>query len=287
MITVVGDVLVDVVVRPAEPLRPDSDTPASVQWRQGGAAANVAACIAELGHPVVLRGRVGDDPAGAFLRDRLAAAGAGLVVATGEQTGTVVAIVDGQSRHMLTDRGASGDLSPTDLPAGWLDGTSHVHVSGYALLHPGSRAAGVAALEQALAAGTGVSVDPASAAPLRAMGADAFLALLPGPVLLTPNAEEAEVLTGLTDPVEAARALGRLTGEAVVTDGPRGAVWSDGGSVRRVEAAPVDGPVDPVGAGDAFLAGLLVARAGGVDVPAQLVAATTTAAARVGGAPVS
>jgi sugar/nucleoside kinase (ribokinase family) len=63
----------------------------------------------------------------------------------------------------------------------------------------------------------------------------------------------------------------------VVTLGAGGAVWSDGTSVRRcaVDAVVPDG--DPVGAGDAFTAGLLRARLAGAAVDAQLTAGCTVA----------
>ena len=41
-----------------------------------------------------------------------------------------------------------------------------LHVSGYALLRPGSRAAAITAIDRAREQGMKVSVDPASAAPL-------------------------------------------------------------------------------------------------------------------------
>lgn len=295
-VAIVGDVLVDVVVAPATPLNPGSDTPSRITWGPGGAAANVARHLARLDVEVRLVGRVGDDVAGRWLLAQLAHVGVGVdgvVVAQDGRTGTVVALHrddgGGPDRDMLTDRGASADLSPDDLPQDWLDGVGHVHLSGYTVLHPATRPVARRVLAQARAAALPVSVDPASAAPLRTLGGDAFLELVGTPVLLCPNAEEAAVLTGLQDPVEASLALAVRCGETLVSDGARGVVWSDGREVVRQAAVGVDGPVDPVGAGDALLAGLLATRVQGRDVPTQLAAAVRVAAGAIrrGSLPVS
>lgn len=284
MIAVVGDVLVDVVVAHDGPVAAGSDTPAAITWRRGGAAANTAAWLAHLRQPVRLVGRIGDDPGGRALADALAAVGVSLALSLDPvlPTGTVVAMVHHDERDMYTSRGAAGALVPTDLPGGWLDGVRHLHLSGYTLLSPSTREAGLAALQAAATVGAAISVDPASAGPLAAVGADLVLSWLPEGTLLTPNAAEATVLTGMPEPAAAASALGGRFGEAVVTLGSGGALWSDGSRLVRVEATPVpDG--DPVGAGDAFTAGLLAARQQGLDVETQLRAACDVAGRLVRG----
>lgn len=67
----------------------------------------------------------------------------------------------------------------------------------------------------------------------------------------------------------------------VVTLGAAGALWSDGEHVLRVPAAAAE-CVDTTGAGDAFAAGLLAARAGGAEPREQLVAGCALAARAVG-----
>lgn len=289
LVVVVGDVLVDVVVRPTGPVAPGSDTPATITWRQGGAAANTAVALADLGTPVRLVGRIGDDVAGRGLQAALTDRGVRtrLTVDPAVATGTVMALVGADERDMFTDRGASGLLGVADLVDGWLDGATHLHLSGYTLLASASRGAGRAALAAAAAAGLSVSVDPASAGPLRGVGAARFLSWLPPGTLLTPNVDEAAVLTGHTDPVAAAVALADRLGEVVVTCGAQGAVWTDGDRVVRRPAVPVPegGVADPVGAGDAFTAGLLAARLDGASVADQLTRANAAAADAVSGSP--
>jgi ribokinase len=258
-VVVVGDVATDVVVVLSGNPAPGSDRPASIRSRGGGAGANVAVHLAQLGTPVLLAGCIGDDAAGAGLVAELTAAGIGLALRTvpGAPTGTIVSLVepDGQ-RSMLADRGANLDLRPDDVPAPEPGG--HLHLSGYTLLDPGPRAAGLAALDSATAAGCTVSVDPASTGPLAAYGVDRWLADTAGATVLLPNANEARLLTGCADAADAAQALARTHPVVAVSLGAEGALWASGEILvhRPAHAADV---VDTTGAGDAFAAGLLAA----------------------------
>jgi len=258
-VVVVGDVATDVVAVLAGGPAPGSDRPAAIRTRGGGAGANVAVHLAQLGVPVVLAGCIGDDAAGAGLVAELTAAGVHLALRTvaDTATGTIVSLVepDGQ-RSMLADRGANLALQPEDVPAPPAGG--HLHLSGYTLLDPGPRAAGLAALAAAVAAGCTVSVDPASTGPLAAYGVDRWLADTAAATLLLPNADEAKLLTGCADPADAARALAERHAIVAVSLGAEGALWaSRGGLVHRPPHATV--VVDTTGAGDAFAGGLLAA----------------------------
>ncbi|MGY1826419.1 carbohydrate kinase family protein [Blastococcus sp. SYSU DS0541] len=262
-VVVVGDVATDVVAVLAGDPAPGSDRPARIVSRGGGAGANVAAHLARLGTPVLLAGCIGDDAAGAGLSAELTAGGVELRLRTvpGGATGTIVSLVepDGQ-RSMLADRGANLALRPADVPAPPPGG--HLHLSGYTLLDPGPRDAGLAALRTAAAAGCSVSVDPASTGPLRAYGVDRWLADTAVATLVLPNAEEARLLTGCADVTAAARALAARHAIAVVTLGADGALWAAGDELVHRPAHPTD-VVDTTGAGDAFAAGLLAAWLGG------------------------
>jgi sugar/nucleoside kinase (ribokinase family) len=258
-VVVVGDVATDVVAVLAGQPAPGSDRPASIRSRGGGAGANVAVHLAQLGTPVLLAGCIGDDAAGAGLVAELTAAGVGLALRTvpGAPTGTIVSLVepDGQ-RSMLADRGANLDLRPDDVPAPRPGG--HLHLSGYTLLDAGPRAAGLAALAVATSAGCTVSVDPASTGPLATYGVDRWLADTAGATVLLPNADEAGLLTGCTDAADAARALARRHAVVAVSLGAEGALWAAGEVLVHRPALAAD-VVDTTGAGDAFAAGLLAA----------------------------
>jgi len=281
-VVVVGDVMTDVVATLSGPIAHGSDTAARVVQRGGGAGANVAVWLARSGATVTLIGCVGDDPAGREAARALAAEGVDvqLAIDAARPTGTCVVLVEpGGERSMLPDAGANAGLQAVALP----QDAAHLHLAGYALLHPGSRPAARALLAAARDAGLGVSVDPASAAPLK--GANAFLEWVQGVDLLVPNRDEAAVLTGMRDPEAAARALTAQAREVVVTLGAEGALWSDGASQLRAPALDVHA-VDTTGAGDAFAAGLLAARMAGAEPSDALGAGCSLAAlavARAGG----
>jgi ribokinase len=259
-VVVLGDLMVDVVAVASGPLARASDTPAHVEVRGGGSAANVAAWLAALGVPVALVARVGDDDRGRAAVAELAAAGVECHVEVDPErpTGTCVVLVEpGGERSMLPDPGAN------DAPAGEVPAGDHLHVSGYALLRTGARPAAVAAIARARERGTPVSVDPASAALLT----PAFLEWAAGADLLLANEDEAEALGDLT-----------CFPEVVIKGGDRGASWTDWSDRVRVAAEPAT-VIDTTGAGDAFAAGLLAARLDGTS-PREALEAGCRVAAR-------
>jgi sugar/nucleoside kinase (ribokinase family) len=268
-VVVVGDVAVDVLVEPCSPAVPGADVPARIRMRAGGAGANTAAWLAHLGADVTLVARLGDDPAGRAAVDDLRAAGVrpALVVDRDHPTCTVVVLLADGDRTMLSDRGAAARLAPADLPD--LEGADHLHLSGYVLLDLASRAAGRAALAAARAAGLSTSVDP-QAAP--ALGPE-FVDDVHGVDLLLPNAAELAALGGVD-------ALRDIVGAVAVTDGPRAARWTDRHGMWATDPPPAE-VVDPTGAGDAFDAGVLLARLTGAGPEAALAAGCAAGAAAV------
>ncbi len=277
---VLGDVMVDVVVRLSRPLARASDAPALIGFHGGGSAANTAAWLAAAGAETVLVGRVGDDERGGGARDELRAAGVDVRLAVDPQfpTGTCLVLVgpDGE-RTMAPDAGANDALREGDLPGELLVEGGHLHVAGYALLRQRSRPAARGAIERALKAGMTVSVDPSSAALL----SPAFLDCAAGAGLLLPNAPEAQALTGEDDAERAARKLTERFGEVVVTLGAEGALWTAGDQAIRAAAVPVEAVEDSTGAGDAFAAGFLGARVGGASAAEALAAGCRLAARAV------
>jgi ribokinase len=282
-VIVVGDLMADVVAWVSAPLAHASDTPAQITTHPGGGGANVAARLVEAGVPALLVARVGDDDPGESALAGLRRAGVELEIAIDplRPTGTCVVIVEPSGeRTMLPDRGANAALAPGDLPIDEFTAGAHLHLSGYTLLDPGSRSAGLVAIEHARTAGMSISVDPASAAPLQEAGPQTFLGWVRHAGLLLPNAEEAAVLTGARDPEAAAWALARDGREVVITLGAGGALWSDGEHVERAPASPAPAQVDSTGAGDAFTAGWLASRLQGAE-PTEALAAANFAAAQV------
>src|SRR5204862_7910643 len=100
----------------------------------GGSAAITAVAAARLGLRVALVAAVGADPAGAFMREQLAAEGVDVrFVAVREDapTGMTVALSRGGDRAILTALGAVASLTAADVPESLLTGARHVHASSW------------------------------------------------------------------------------------------------------------------------------------------------------------
>jgi ribokinase len=291
-VVVVGDLVTDVVVVTGGEIAIGSDTAAAITVGGGGQAANTAAWLAHAGRPVTLVAAVGDDAAGRERVAELTALGVRCAVRAhpGAATGSVVVLTSAEERTMITDRGAALLLDPADVTTEvkTAPGAVHLHLSGYPLLDEGSQPGGLAALAAARERGLTISVDAASATPLRRFGAQAFLELVRGVDLLLVNADEAATLAGPGSPAEQGSRLARNARHVVVKLGGAGAVWCGRDSALRSGAGSGVPMIDPTGAGDAFAAGLLAAWSSGAD-PAEALAAGAAlgavAVAQVGARP--
>jgi sugar/nucleoside kinase (ribokinase family) len=261
-VVVIGDLMTDTVAHAMLPLAKASDTPATVTMHGGGSGANIAAWLAVDGTEVAFVGRRGADIAGRNRDMELMGYGvdARLVMDPERPTGTCVVMVTHKGdQTMLSDPGANAALSPDDLPKDLFTPGCHLHVSGYTLLNTGSRQATLAALSMARRAGMTISVDGASSAPLERAGAEPFLQMTNGATLLFVNADQGRVLTGRSEPEQAARVLNAWYPHVVMKLAAQGALYYANGRPDpvRVPAPPVERIVDRTGAGDAFCAGFL------------------------------
>lgn len=264
-VIVVGDVIDDVHAFTEGPIRPDTDTLASIALRPGGSAANTACWIGHLGVPVTFYGRVGE-------RDRerhqMEFAKYGVVAELQgdpeRPTGTIVVIVHGDSRTMLSDRGANLTLDVSDVEV-TEDSPAVLHLTGYSFFHRDSIDDLVGLMDRTKAAGGQVVLDCSSAGFLADHGAEWWWDIARHATIVRGNEDEAKFLTG-EDPERAAEAFAAHGVVGIVTLGPDGASWCEpGGSVRHLDASPLgpSGFVDPTGAGDAFSAGLIASLASG------------------------
>jgi sugar/nucleoside kinase (ribokinase family) len=250
----VGDVMVDVTASGV-------GHAARISLAHGGSAVNAAIWAAVAGADATVVGRVGDDLGGHALRTALRERGvrSDFSVDPEAATGTFL-VVDGEIR---ADRGANARFSPDDLPEP-LE-ADVVLVSGYL---PGPTVA--KALERA--EGTWLALAPAFLDPLP-----------PGANAILVDDVEARRMTG-SAPEEAARMLGERFRLACVTCGADGAVAVLDGRLETSRPEPVAN-ASPVGAGDAFAAGLLVALARGAGLRDALEAGCGLGATVAAGVP--
>jgi 2-dehydro-3-deoxygluconokinase len=244
-----------------------------------GAESNVAIGARRLGWPAAWVGRVGDDELGELVVAKIRAEGV--------DVGGVVRDPDAPTSLMLKERrtaaivrvryyrrhGPGARLQPDDLDPEQIAAAGVLHVTGITpALSDSARATVDHAVELARSAGVPVSFDlnyrsalwpPEEAAPVcRDLAARADLVFA--------GDDEAELLGLDGDPAELARGLAGLgAGHAVVKLGERGAVAFVDGAVHAVDPVPVSA-LDPVGAGDAFVAGYLVETLSGRPVQERL-----------------
>lgn len=288
-LAVIGNVNVDLIMGPAAPW-PQPGTEIIVdhnELRVGGAAGNTALAWMALDTPFTIAANIGDDQFGRWLQGEFGARGAAWP-ARPEGTTISVGIThpDGE-RTFFTTKGHLPHFSLADtqalLGASTLDG-------GYALLC-GSFLTDALTRDYdplfdwldtqgaSAALDTGWPLDgwtEANCAATRAWLGRCRLALM--------NEIETTTLTGVADPIGAARALKAIMPEGaivVVKRGPEGAIALDADGALHKAAAPKVNVIDTIGAGDVFNAGFLDALAREKSLTACLEAGVTIASRAV------
>lgn len=277
----VGDLILDrYLYGDAERISPEAPVPVlrTVETREAvGGSANVAACVTALGCRVTCCGLIGNDPNGETLRRLLAESGAdvgGILPLDGRPTTTKTRLVGlAQHRHrqqlLRVDEEDTSPLPPataqavSDRACALVANADVVCIEDYdkGLI---SAALVAALLAEARRQNKPVLVDPARLNDYtRYRGVD----------VLTPNRAELAVATGRTfasleDLARAAEELrGSLGALAVVATVDRdGAVLVEQGQHWKHLATTPRSVYDNTGAGDAVLAMLAAALAGGADL---------------------
>ena len=199
---VVGDLVLDVVLAPAEPIVIGTDVAGRVSIVQGGSAATTARWLARLGAHSSMIAAVGRDSAGRALVKAMEADHVTMRVVrvAGATTGRIGVLVapPGGERSFVTDRGAALQLGSNDLKAAWFVDADLLHLTVYSLLGVPLHDSGLRAIQLARASGASVSLDLASIGPLLAGGRRAARDLIAAiaPDVLFATAAEAEALLG-------------------------------------------------------------------------------------------
>ncbi len=233
----------------------------------GGTVANIAVVAARAGAPVGLAGGAGEDVWGRWTVARLRAEGVDtsrFELLPGIQTQLAFVAVDGDGEPTYVLYGEPGETVTRALRGEERDAVGDAGgllISSNTLAGEGEREATMRARELALALGRPVIFDCNlrlhrwSSAEAAAASASACV---PRALLVRANRDEAELMTGESDPERAAAALCAAGARLVaITLGPGGAILR--GAARADVAAPPADVVSSVGAGDAFT-GTLVAR---------------------------
>jgi len=269
-VAVIGDIIRDIVVSPEGPIAHDTDTPARIDVHFGGSAANTAVWLGHRGASVGFAGRAGVDDVLA-IEEYFTHFGVDAHIQSDPDhpTGTIVVIVQGDSRSMLTERGANAFLDADAIPGAVSDQAEYLHLTGYSFFHTTHPDRLLALIDRSRAAGTRVSLDCSSIGFLADFGVENWWEVLSHVDIVRGNADEACFITGSDDPIGATEAIAARGHTAVITRGAEGALWCEpGGQVLPAPAAPLGpaGFVDPTGAGDSFSAGFLFSLSRGSSV---------------------
>ncbi|MEW6252966.1 MAG: ribokinase [Planctomycetota bacterium] len=261
-VVVVGSANMDLVVRAAEiPSAGQTVLGRDFHRIPGGKGGNQAVAAARLGARVAFVGRVGADEFGRSLRDALESEQINctrLLETPGAPSGVALIVVaDAGENAICVAAGANGRLSPADIDAAEeLIATARVCVLQLEIpLDTAVRAAALARRH-----GVEVVLDPApapAALPPELLAVD----------ILTPNTSEAARLIGMPclgdAPARAAVQLHACGAKAVVMKLGHAGAYLSAPPVERLFPAHSVQVVDTTAAGDAFTAGLAVARAAG------------------------
>ena len=264
----------------------------------GGSAANIAAGVVRLGGRASLITAVSDDAVGRFVRRELARYGIDTahVACLGGQCRTSLAVVETRAEdcQSVIYRNDAADLLLTEAHVAGIGfgGYGALIVTGTALAVEPSRAATLAAMKQARAAGAPVILDvdyrpyswisAADAAATCRMAAEAS-------DMVVGNDVEWDVMAGGSGGLAYAGQLAGSHAAAIYKMGEMGSISLANGArfetpIYRVTA------LKPTGAGDAFMAGLVTGLAAGLDLGSSVRRGTAAAAivvTRVGCAPAS
>lgn len=265
----IGFYTLDILGRPVDAIPPGGEVAFVDEIRLcvSGTAGATAVDLAKLGLSTLAVGAVGADEKGDFVLDKLRRYGvdiAGMQRLDGVPTSTTIMNVRSNGdRPALHMRGAADHFDvPAEAYPSVLD-ARFVHLGGTGFMRRLDGEPSRRLLAAAKARGCTTSLD--------LIGPDADTLALVRPLLpfvdyFMPSIEEARFLSGRSDPVEAARFfLDGGVGIVALTMGGDGSVVVGADHVLRIPAFAVE-VSDTTGCGDAYVAGMITARARGLDL---------------------
>ncbi len=274
----IGSMVVDRIFRAPRLIGPEEKillarhTDGSVVRKlHGGVTLNHLAWARVTGARTGVFGSLPDDADGRFLRAGMRSLGiAAHLSPKGSTTAaSLVFVADDGARCIYMDRGATGGTRPADIRAHRAFIRRARFVSTEISQLPLDTVAAVLALAREAAGTTVLDVDIPPQDAVRTLGSrrdlERALALAD---ILKPSRAAARELAGGAPPLLAARRLRARYGSRAVaiTDGERGCAIDAEGFSGALPAFRVKA-VDTTGCGDAFLGGLLAARARGLSWP--------------------
>ncbi len=259
-VTALGEVLIDFT-----PYGKSEAGMSLFEQNPGGAPANVLAAVSNLGLKPAFIGKVGDDMHGALLKETLEKIHVdttGLIVDPDYFTTLAfVSLVNGERSFSFARKpGADTQLRKEEVNLDVLKQTKIFHCGSLSLTDEPARSATFYAVEQAKAAGAVISYDP-NYRPLLWKSEEEAIhhmrSMVPYADIMKISDEETKLLSGIEDPVGAAKALlSQGVSCVIVTLGKDGALLKTKDIQVQVKGKDRQA-VDTTGAGDSFWGGLL------------------------------
>jgi len=235
----------------------------------GGSAANTMVGIASLGVSSAYVGKVASDALGKRFTEGLRDSGLTYDTAptsSGPSTARcIIAVTQDGERSMSTFLGATTQLTKRDIIKSQIASARIVYLEGYLFDSDAAKAAFVKAAEIAQAAGRKVALTLSDSFCVN-IHRESFKQLVKHHVdILFANEAELLALYETEDFDKAIKAVAKDCETACVTRGEKGSVIVTDGKRHAIPAVPVKKLVDTTGAGDQYAAGVLAARAMGLD----------------------
>lgn len=254
----IGDAALDVIVKMQTELHVGSDTSSQISMHGGGAAANTATWLANLGHSVYFSCRLGNDAAGRAIAAEFDQWGIEYrkEFLTNEKTGVVVVLVNNAGeRTMFPDSGANSGIDEKNLPP--LVGFDAAFLSGYSLFNPLSTSGVLRMISMIKAANIPLIFDPASVGTMTSFGRERVLEMLSVMDIAIMNDVEARYISGKSELNDALESLTSLVPLVVIKTGSSGAIAQLRGDTLLESKTEAIAAIDTTGAGDAFAAGFI------------------------------
>ncbi|MGI3066450.1 aminoimidazole riboside kinase [Vibrio diabolicus] len=230
----------------------------------GGAPANVAVAISRLGGSVSFFGRVGRDPLGHFMKQKLEQEGVNtehMHLDEKKRTSTVIVGLDDSGERSFTfmvKPSADQFFTTHDIPK--FDSHSWMHCCSIALARDPSRSATFESMKRIKASGGFVSFDPNIREEVWPDQDEIEKTVIKAVELadVVKFSEEEILFLTKTQTLEDALATFEQSEKLVViTLGAKGTLALFNGEQKFVPSSKVDHVIDTTGAGDAFVGGLL------------------------------
>jgi sugar/nucleoside kinase (ribokinase family) len=260
-VVVCGNVVFDILARPVEEVRwAATSLIETVSQQLGGNAGSTSCTLGILGATVSIVTLAGRDAAGEAVMERLRGAGVDLSLVQYVDAPTSIAIClirsSGERALLYQLAAAAEDFQPFSLPP---DATRFHLAAVYRMRH--LREIAPALLRRAKEAGLETSL--ATQWDTEGEWMKVLQPSLPHTDYILMNEDEARMLTGRTEPEEAARVLRDLgANHVVIKRGPLGC-WADGETFPGFDV----NAIDTTGAGDCFAGAFLAALERGLPVP--------------------